>query len=78
MKISAEFVNGYARVAIPTISYDMSAKEYDYELLAMASAIVASCAQNISKGDDELMDTTFNAIIDCAKAFATCDGKGDR
>ena len=69
MKLSAEYNDGIVRTSLPCISYDMSAREYDASILAMASSMVAACAEKIGDGDDELSLTAIDAIADCAKAF---------
>lgn len=69
MKITAEFKDGIAKTSIPCISYDMSAKEYDANLLALASAVLAACAENIGNGDNETSMMALNAITECAKMF---------
>ena len=71
MKITASYEDGIAHTSIPCIKYDMSAKEYDAQLLALSASIVAACAENIGDGDEELTMTALTAIADCAKMMLT-------
>lgn len=69
MKISAEYKDGVVKTSLPCLSYDMSAKEHDASLLALASSIVAACADNIGDGDEELSMIALDAITSCAKTL---------
>ena len=71
MKLSAEYNDGIVKTSLPCMPYDMSAKEYDASMLALASSVMAACAESIGDGDEELSMTALNAIADCAKMFIT-------